>query len=81
VSVTTTPILDVGGTGPDGPVRGSGTFIDPLVARLHAQYGVDAAVLRDLAVALLAGFADATVQAFIPILVEKRLVNICRSWA
>jgi len=78
VSVTTTPVLDR--EGPDAPLPGSGTFIDPLVARLHDAYGVDAWVLRGLAVDVLAGFADAPVQTFVPILVEKRLAAICRSW-
>ena len=80
MSVTTTPVLDLDGAAPDTPLPGSGTFIDPLVDRLHAAYGVDPWVLRSLAVDVLARFADAPVQAFVPILVEKRLAAICRSW-
>jgi hypothetical protein len=78
--MTTTPVLELDGAGPAAPLPGSGTFIDPLVARLHAAYGVDTWVLRSLAVDALARFADAPVQAFVPILVEKRLVAMCRSW-
>ena len=66
---------------PDGPVPGSGSFIDPRVARLHAEYGLDAGTIRSLAVEVLAGFAGARVQAFVPILVEKRLRAICRARA
>ena len=48
--MTTTPVLDLDGAAPDTPLPGSGTFIDALVARLHAAYGVDPWVLRSLAV-------------------------------
>jgi hypothetical protein len=81
VYVSTIPVLAEDGAAPDGPILGSGTFLDPLVGRLHAQYGIDARAIRSLAVDVLAGFAGARVQAFVPIQVEKRLREICRSRA
>jgi hypothetical protein len=61
------------------PVPGGGSFVDPLVGRLHAAYGVDPRVIRHLATELLATFEGARVQAFVPILVEKRLREMCRA--
>ena len=58
---------------PTARPRRGGSFIDPLVVRLHAEYGVDPQAIRSLAVEVLATFAGARVQAFVPILVEKRL--------
>ena len=55
------------------------SFIDPLVDRLHATYGGDRQAIRRLALDALAVFAGARVQAFVPILVEKRLRELCRS--
>ena len=52
---------------------------DVVVARLHDEYGVDPDELRDLAEAAYAAFAAAPVQAFVPILVEKRLRAACSS--
>jgi hypothetical protein len=75
MSVTAT--VDVGA--PHGPVRGSGSFVDPLVDRLHAEYGGDRQAIRGLALEALAFFAGARVQAFVPILVEKRLRQACRT--
>jgi hypothetical protein len=63
----------------DGPLEVPAPFVDALVNRLHTQYGVDRAQLRRLADELLAGFATARVQAFVPILVEKRLRQMCRA--
>jgi hypothetical protein len=60
-------------SGPGAP------FLDALVARLHAEYGADRDQVRRLAAELLAGFATARVQTFVPILVEKRLRQICRA--
>lgn len=57
----------------------SGSFVDPLVDRLHAEYGGDRQTLRELAQEALAVFAGAPVQAFVPILVEKRLRRACRA--
>lgn len=48
-------------------------IVDPLVARLSQEYGADPAEVRAWAVAAVASFADARVQAFVPILVEKQL--------
>jgi hypothetical protein len=78
---TTTPAVAADDAAPDRPIPGSGSFIDPLVARLHAEYGGDARAIRSLAVEVFAGFAGARVQAFVPILVEKRLRAICRTRA
>jgi hypothetical protein len=58
---------------PGDPVSAGASSLQPLVARLSAQYGVDARVVRSRADALLASFAGARVQAFVPLLVEKRL--------
>jgi hypothetical protein len=79
VSVTATLVAteddgSFGATRPAGP-----PFVEALVARLHAEYGVDRVRLSRLADELLAGFATARVQAFVPILVEKRLRQICRA--
>ena len=63
---------------PEGPVPGGGAFLDSLVARLSAQYGVDSRAVRSRAVEVLASFAGARVQAFVPILVEKRLRDTFR---
>ena len=67
MSVTAVVVAEDDGI-PEGPVPGSGSFLDPLVARLSAQYGVD-----PRAVEVLASFAGARVQTFVPLLVEKRL--------
>ena len=54
------------------------SVVDALVTRLHAEYGVDRDELRAQADAALAVFASARVQAFVPILVEKRVRNAYR---
>ena len=79
--VTITAVVRASDATPDGPTPGRGSFIDSLVVRLHAEYGVDVQAIRSLAVEVLASFADARIQAFVPILVEKRLREICRGWA
>ncbi|MGY1746943.1 three-helix bundle dimerization domain-containing protein [Blastococcus sp. SYSU D00695] len=56
-------------------------FVDALVARLHAEFGVDPDEVRRLAVAALGSFATARVQAFVPILVERRLRETYRTAA
>jgi hypothetical protein len=76
--VTTTLVVAADDAAPDGPIPGSGSFVDTRVARLHAEYGVDAQAIRSLAVEVLASFAGARVEAFVPILVEKRLRAIRR---
>jgi hypothetical protein len=77
VSVTAVGLVEVGGVH-NGPVRGDESFIDPLVAQLSAQHGLDPRAVRSLAVHVLASFAGARVRAFVPILVEKRLRETCR---
>jgi hypothetical protein len=63
---------------PGGPVPAGWTDLEPLVARLSAQYGLDSRVVRARAESVLASFAGARVQAFIPVLVEKRLRDVFR---
>jgi hypothetical protein len=58
---------------PGHPVPAAGASLDTLVARLAAQYGADPRVVRARADEVLASFAGARVQAFVPLLVEKRL--------
>jgi hypothetical protein len=70
--------LGPGGGPPDGPVEVSASFLDPLVDRLSAQYVLDRRAVRSLAVEALASFAGARVQAFVPVLVEKRVRDGCR---
>ncbi|NYJ07576.1 three-helix bundle dimerization domain-containing protein [Petropleomorpha daqingensis] len=62
----------------DAPLAGGDPVVDSLVARLHAEFGLDPAHLRRLAVEVLGGFATARVQTFVPILAEKRLRQTCR---
>ena len=49
------------------------SFVDHLVASISQEYGVDPEGVRNRAAAALAAFAGARVQAFVPILVEKRV--------
>jgi hypothetical protein len=81
VAVTTT-------AGDDGMLhrtgrRGTGprdaAFVDSLVERLHIDYGVDPDQVRALATEVVAGFAGARVQNFVPILVEKALRQTYRA--
>ena len=72
MSVTEIVVEDVG-TRP-----GDRGLVDALVARFHAQYGVDPQAVRVLATEVLASFAGARVQTFVPILVEKRLREVYR---
>jgi hypothetical protein len=60
------------GTGPREAVLRD-TFVNSLVERLHVEYGVDRNQIRAHATEVLATFATARVQAFVPILVEKEL--------
>ena len=57
----------------DGPLPLGTSFVDLLVIRIAQQYGADPAEVRARAAVALAAFAGARVQAFVPILVEKRL--------
>jgi hypothetical protein len=63
------------------PVRPAAaeTFVDRLVARLHAEYGVPPEEIRSRATEVLATFATAPVRTFVPILVEKRLRQAYRN--
>jgi hypothetical protein len=78
VSVTAT-VVEAGDDGaPERPVPGVGSFVDSLVALLHTEYGVDPQAIRSRATEVLATFAGARVQSFVPILVEKRLRELYR---
>ena len=77
MSVAAVDPVDDGGM-PDGPATAEESFLDPLVARLSAQYGLDPRAVRSRAVQVLASFAGARVRAFVPVLVEKRLRDTCR---
>ena len=74
--VTATVLEDDGA--PERPVPGVGSFLDSLVALLQAEYGGDPQAIRSRATEVLASFACARVQSFVPILVEKRLREIYR---
>jgi len=63
---------------PGHPVPAAGPFLDTLVARMAAQYGADPRAVRARADEVLASFAGARVQAFVPLLVEKRLRDTFR---
>ena len=63
---------------PGGPWPGGMSFVDSLVARLHAEYGVDGEEIRRLATEALDTFETARVQAFVPVLVEKSVRETCR---
>ena len=78
MSVTVLVVAEDDGA-PEGAVPGSGSFVDALVARLHAEYGVDLQAIRSQTAEVLATFAGARVQAFVPILVEERLRETFRS--
>ncbi|MGY1742986.1 MULTISPECIES: three-helix bundle dimerization domain-containing protein [unclassified Blastococcus] len=54
--------------GPAGP-----RVLEVLVGRLHAEFGGDRQEIARLAAEVLETFATARVQAYVPILVEKRL--------
>ena len=63
---------------PEGSATAGEPFLDPLVARLSAQHGLDPRTVRSCALQVLASFDGARVQAFVPVLVEKQLRDICR---
>ena len=77
MSVTAEVVAEDDGA-PEGPVPEGGSFLDPLVVRLSMEYGVDREAIRRRGAAVLASFAGARVQAFVPILVEKRLRETLR---
>jgi hypothetical protein len=70
--MTVVAAIEVGDDAGARPAPGS-SFVDDLVVRLSAEYGVDRDDVRGSAEAALAAFASAPVRAFIPILVERRL--------
>ena len=53
-------------------------FVEPLVQRICAEYGAAASEVRDRIADMLLGFANARIQTFVPILVEKRLQQMYR---
>jgi hypothetical protein len=63
---------------PGDPAPEGGSFLDSLVVRLSTDHDVDPQVIRRLGAEVLASFAGARVQAFVPILVEKRLRETLR---
>jgi hypothetical protein len=73
----TVAVADVAGP-PDGPASLNASFVDGLVARVHAEFGVDSDHIRRVALEVLGSFASARVHAFVPILVEKQLRQTCR---
>ena len=80
MSVATEVIVENDGA-PEDPVPEGGSFLDPLVVRLSAEYGVDLPAIRRQGAEGLASFAGARVHAFVPILVEKRLRETLRGWS
>jgi hypothetical protein len=77
VSVTAVHLAEPLGV-PEGSVPADDSFLDPLVAQLSAQYGLDPQAVRSRALRVLASFAGARVRAFVPILVEKQVREDCR---
>jgi hypothetical protein len=57
----------------DDPLPREVSFVDLLVIRIVQEYGADPVEVRQRAAVALAAFAGARVQAFVPILVEKRV--------
>ena len=76
--MTAVHLAEPGGM-PKGNASAGEPFLDPLVARLSAQHGLDPQTVRSYAHQVLASFAGARVQAFVPVLVEKQLRHICRT--
>ena len=73
MSVTAVVVAEDDGM-PEGPAPGSGSFLDPLVARLHARVRRRSRGRSGAARPRCSrSFAGARVQAFVPLLVEKRL--------
>jgi hypothetical protein len=77
MSVVAAPVARDDPDGPPVPDLRRAVFVDGLVTRLHEEYGADREDLRAQAVAALAALASARVQAFVPILVEKRVRAAC----
>jgi hypothetical protein len=66
-------------TGRRAAVPRNAAFVESLVERLHIEFGVDRDQVRALATEVVAGFAGARVQNFVPILVEKALRQTYRA--
>ena len=66
-------------SGRRGTVIRDAAFVESLVERLHIEYGVDRDQVRALATEVVARFAGARVQNFVPILVEKALRQTYRA--
>ena len=79
MTVTATVVVAEDDGPPSRPPPGAASFLESLVARLHAEYGVDRDQIHRLAREVLATFASAPVQSFVPILVEKRLRQAYRA--
>jgi hypothetical protein len=79
VSEAATVVVVEEGAVRDRAVRRDHSFVDSVVERLHAEYGVDREQIRSRAAEVLARFATAPVQAFVPILVEKALRQTYRA--
>jgi hypothetical protein len=80
VSVTTEVVVE-NDPAPGDPVREGGSFLDPLVVRPSAEYGVHLPAIRRQGAEGLASCAGARVQAFVPILVEKRSRETLCGWS
>jgi hypothetical protein len=78
VHVTTPPVLAEDDAPSEDLAAETASFVEPLVDRLHAEYGVDPRVIRGVTLQVLSTFAGARVQTFVPILVEKRLRELYR---
>ena len=77
MSVTAAPVVADDEVA-DVAAHGKAHFVEPLVERLHTDYGGDPQAIRRLVAAELARFAGARVLAFVPILVEKQMRQIYR---
>jgi len=62
----------------DDPLPLRTSFVDLLTTRIAQEYGADPTEVRARAAVALRAFAGARMQAFVPILVEKRLREIYR---
>jgi Protein of unknown function (DUF3562) len=77
MSVTDAPVL-VDDCAPDVAATRHEGFADSLVDRLHGEFAGDRQSIHREVTALLAVFADARVQTFVPILVEKQVREALR---
>ena len=75
MSGTATVVADIPS---DGAARRASSFVEALVARLHAEFGDDPSTIRWRVETALSTFVGAPVQSFVPILVEKRVRELYR---